>query len=139
MSSIVEIYVKAIPGRCAVVIVDSAIVLKQVGWDVQPFFFDVANIVPDAENCEIVAVCYGLQWCREHGYKSCNIYSDSDSSYHWFYKREIPSERVLRRTYFEMSDGIDVYVDSPPREFWDGKKFVPNVVLKILNDLIIKR
>jgi ribonuclease HI len=127
-------------GKCAVVIVEAGEVKHKVAWKVPAFEYDGVKVEPDKENCEIIAVCYALQWCRQNGRIICNVYSDSDYVSRWFYRGQIPKDRVLYRAYAEASNGIDVFADSPPRLFYvkETGKYIDNEFNLLVNELAEK-
>lgn len=117
---ITEIYVKGRcdfgKGRYAVVIVESATIIHQISHVIgNSFSYNGQEILADQYNSEIVAVCYGLQWCKQHGSKAVNIYANTSICQKWYYRKEIPNERVLRGAFLAASDGIDVYADYIPK------------------------
>ncbi len=117
---ITEIYVKGRcdfgKGRYAVVIVESATIIHQISHVIgNSFSYNGQEILADQYNSEIVAVCYGLQWCKQHGSKAVNIYANTNICQKWYYRKEIPEGRVLRGAFLAAADGIDVYADYIPK------------------------
>lgn len=117
---ITEIYVKGRcdfgKGRYAVVIVEAAKVIHQVAFAIgKTFPYNGQELVADQYNSEIVAACYGLQWCKQYGSKLVNIYSNNNICQKWYYRKDIPNDRILRDAYLAAADGIDVYADYIPK------------------------
>lgn len=124
---ITEIYIK---GRCdhgigkyAVVIVEAAKVIHKVAYRVgKSFPYNGQELVADQYNCEIVAACYGLQWCKRYGSKSVNIYANTNSCTKWYSRKDFPEERILSEAYKAAAEGMDIFADFVPK-FADGNQF----------------
>ncbi len=117
---ITEIYVKGRSdfgkGRYAVVIVEAAQIIHQMSYVIgKTFNYNGQEILADQYNSEIVAVCYGLQWCKQHGSKAVNIYANTNTCQKWYYRKDIPDERILKEAFVAAADGLDVYADYIPK------------------------
>ena len=69
----------------------------------------------DQYNTEIVAVCYALQWCKANGKKIVNVYCNTNTCEKWYYRNEIPEERIIRESFLECAQNIDVYAEYIPK------------------------
>lgn len=104
-------------GKYAVVIVQGGTIVHQTAYCIgEEFPFEGGTLPADQYNCEIVAACYALDWCRRNGIKAVNIYANTNTCQKWYYRKEIPAERVLGKFYAEYAEGIDVYADYIPKK-----------------------
>ncbi len=131
---ITEVYVKGRcdfgQGRYAVVVVEAANVIHKIAYAIgKSFQYNGQEILADQYNCEIVAVCYALQWCKQNGKKSVNIYSNSNICQKWYYRKDIPEDRVLRDSFLAAADGLDIYAD------YIAKKDINNEFNVLVNQL----
>lgn len=103
-------------GKCAVVIAEGGETKLRRTWEVGASFpFNGREIIADQYNCEIVAACYVLDWCRRNGVKAVNIYANTPTCQKWYYRRAFPKERELGHTFNDYAVGIDVYADYIPK------------------------
>jgi len=103
-------------GKCAVVIVEGGKLKHQAAWKVgESFEFGGKSLAADQYNCEIIAACYVLDWCRKNERKFLNIYTNTKTCQKWYYRREFPEERELGKTFNEYAAGIDIYADYIPK------------------------
>ena len=117
---VTEIYVKSRcdfgTGKYAVVIVEGGEVIHKISFVIGKEFPYKDTVLPaDQYNSEIVAVCYALQWCKANGKNVANIYCNTNTCGKWYHRKEIPDNRILRDSYFECSEGIDVYAEYIPK------------------------
>ena len=117
---VTEIYVKARcdfgTGKYAVVIVENDEVIHKVSYAIgKEFQYKGSMLKADQYNSEIVAVCYALQWCKLNGKNLVNIYSNANTCQKWYLRGDIPEERILRESFFESKEGIDVFADYIPK------------------------
>lgn len=117
---ITEIYVKARcdfgSGKYAVVIVEGGVVIHKVAFVIgKEFPYKDVMLKADQYNTEIVAVCYALQWCKANGKKIVNVYCNTNTCEKWYYRNEIPEERIIRESFSECAQNIDVYAEYIPK------------------------
>ena len=118
---ITEAYIK---GRCdygigkyAVVIVQGGELVHKVAYKVgAEFQFRGQTYEADQYNCEIVAACYAVDWCKRNGVKLLNIYANTLTCQKWYCMKEFPDERKLGLTYDEYARDIDVYASYIPKK-----------------------
>ena len=123
---ITEVYIK---GRCdfgvgkyAVVIVQGGSVVHKLAYKVGgDFAFNGKTYHADQYNCEIVAACYAIDWCKRNGVKMVNIYANTATCGKWYYKREFPEERDLGGVFNDYAKDIDVYAEYIPKK--EGGEF----------------
>ena len=118
---ITEAYIKARcgngVGKYAVVIVQQDVVIHKVAMRIgETFTVNDETLVADQYNCEIIAACYALDWCKRNNINSVNIYANTNTCQKWYYRKEIPQERTLGLFYDKYSDCMDVYADYIPKK-----------------------
>jgi ribonuclease HI len=107
-------------GKCAVVIVEKAEIKHQVGWAVpETLTFDGETVKSDQFNCEIIAACYALKWCRDNSRKLVNFYTNNTSIYKWLGDGAFPENRTLSKTYKEYAEGFDIAAEYVPKDTSD--------------------
>lgn len=104
-------------GKCAVVIVEGGEVIHQVAWRVPDSWeFNGDTIVADQYNCEILAATYVVNWCRQNGRKTLNIYSNLATCQKWYYRDDFPDGRVMGKAFIDAhGKDIDVYAEYIPK------------------------
>lgn len=119
---IIEAYIKGRfddgIGKSAVVIVDEAKILHQVKWRVPDTWeYDGEIVKADQFNCEILAAVYALNWCKQHGKNTVNIYANTTTCQKWYYRHEFPDGRVMGKAFIQtQGEDIDVYADYLPKK-----------------------
>ncbi len=104
-------------GKSAVVIVEGDTILYKIAW-VTPHFwlYKGEQIVADQYNCELLAATYALKWCKEHGKKVINIYTNNKAVSSWYNKLEFPENRVMGRAFLEEAINIgDIFSEFIPK------------------------
>lgn len=114
-------------GKCAVVIVEGGVTKYHRAWFVGGSFpFNGKEIIADQYNCEIVAACFVMDWCKRNGVSIVNIYANTQTCQKWYYRRAFPQERELGQTFNDYAKGIDVYADYIPKSKQDKHNIMVN-------------
>lgn len=93
-------------GKCAVVVAEKGVLLHKVAWKVPPSWdYDGETILADQYNCEILAACYALDWCRKNEKELVNIYANTTTAKKWYYNQEFPQSRMpMGKAYYKAYD-----------------------------------
>ena len=119
---ITEVYIRGRyvngEGECDVVIVERAEIKHKAFWAVpETFTFEGETVKSDQFNCEIIAACYALKWCRDNSRKLVNFYASNASICKWLGDGVFPEERILSKAYKEYAEGVDIAAEYLPDEW----------------------
>ena len=137
---ITEVYIRGRyvngEGECDVVIVERAEIKHKAFWAVpETFTFEGETVKSDQFNCEIIAACYALKWCRDNSRKLVNFYTNNTSIYKWLGDGAFPDNRTLSKMYKEYAEGFDIAAEYVPKDTSDEWFAKFN---RLVNELAVK-
>jgi len=109
-------------GKCAVLIVEGGVLVGKHVWTVkQPFVYNGIQVTPNQYDLEILAAIWAVRWCREHGRKLVNIYTNTTTCQKWYMRRDFPDTRPFGSVFTEEAVGMDVFAEYIPKA--DDREF----------------